>query len=236
MSFTDSFESGVQHRPEHEYANALLWLKTFGFSSIIYLFITLILLKQRNLSGVDLINVSTAWTAVVLIGLSMLLSAVCYFWNAFDHYILFRKHLGVSGFAIVTIHAFFSLVVMRSEFPLFTYYLDSKNIASFLFALTSFAYFAFMTSISNNYAVHEIGGQRWRRLLRFGYIAYIFAIIHFGVKGLPWWIKWIQGGMHGFPPLGLILFIFALFVPYFRLVLEIALRQQKKLSSEHETV
>lgn len=234
MSFTDTFESGVQHRPEHP--NASLWLKTFGFSSLIYLFITLVLLKQRNLSGADLINVSTAWTSVVLIGLSMLLSAVCYFWNAFDHYILFRKHIGVSGFIVVSIHVLFSLVVMRHEFPLFTYYLAPENILSFLFALVAFAYFAFMTSISNNYAVHEIGGYRWRKLLRVGYIAYILAIVHFGMKGMPWWIKWIQGGMKTPPSIGLVIFIFALFVPYFRIILEIALRQQKKLTSEHEAV
>ncbi len=233
MAFTDTFESGKRHIPENP--SLSLWLKTIGFSTILYLLITLGLFSQRHVTGSELINIGTAWTAVVLIGLSMLLSAICYFWNAFDHYIMFRKHVGVSGFVIATIHVFFSLVVMRQEFPFPDYYLDEKNIISFVFALMAFLYFAFMTSISNNYAVHEIGGQRWRRLLRIGYIAYIFTIIHFGLKGLPYWLKWIQGGMKTMPSIGLVIFIFALFVPYFRIVLEIALRQQKKLT-QHEAI
>lgn len=228
MAFTDTFESGKEHTQVQP--SRSLWLKTLGFSVILYLLITLVLFSQRHSTGADLINISTAWTAVVLIGLSMLLSAICYFWNAFDHYILFRKHIGVSGFFVAAIHVFFSLVVMRQEFPFPSYYLGEKNIVSFVFALIAFAYFAFMTSISNNYAIHEIGGHRWRKLLRIGYIAYIFTIIHFGLKGFPYWLKWIQGGMKTLPSIGLVIFIFALFVPYFRIVLEIALRQQKKLT------
>lgn len=234
MSFTDTFESGVKHTPENP--SKSLWFKTMGFAAFIFFVIALSMSTQRHVSGAELINVSTAWTAVVLIGLSMLLSAICYFWNAFDHYILFRKHLGVSGFVIATIHVVFSLIILRSDFPFPNYYLHEKNIISFLFGLTAFAYFAFMTSISNNYAVREIGGQKWRKLLRYGYIAYIFTIIHFGLRGLPYWIKWIQGGMKTMPSLGFVLFIFALFVPYFRIVLEIALRQQRKLSNTHETL
>jgi len=233
MSFTDRFDPIPHHTSEQ--TPLILWLKTFGFSIGLYFGLVLLLIKQRHLVGFDLINVSTAWMAVILIGLSMVLSAFCYFWDAFDHYVLFRKYLGVSGFIFACIHAFFSLVIMRSDFPFPAYYLDQKNIVSFIFAVMAFVYFAFMTSISNTYSVLEIGGVRWRKLLRVGYIAYIFSIIHFGLKGLPYWTKWIQNGMKTPPSIGLVLFIFAIFVPYFRVILEIALRQQKK-SLPHETL
>ena len=223
--FTDTFEMASKREPHR--SDTTLWLVTALFGFIIYLLITFTLSYQRHIDGTELINLSTAWTAVALMGLSMILSGVCYFWNTFDHYIFYRKHLGVIGFAFVAMHAFFSLVLLKHEFPFPTYYLAPENIVSFVFALISFLYFVLMTAISNKYAVHEIGGENWRRLLRIGFIAYIFAIIHFGVRGLPWWIKWIQRGMPMPPPLGLVLFIFALFVPYFRVILEIALRKPK---------
>ncbi|KXK09417.1 MAG: Cysteine--tRNA ligase [Microgenomates bacterium OLB23] len=229
MAFTDRFDTHQQHDPKK--VELLLWVKTSMFAILTFVLIALALITQRKLGGAELINAASAWTAVVLIGLSMLLSAICYFWNKFDHYIFFRKHLGVTGFVMACVHTLYSFVILRHQFPFPDYYLSDKNLPSFLFALAAFLYFAFMTSISNNYAVHELGSMRWRKLLRVGYVAYVFAIIHFGLKGYPYWVRWIQNGMQTPPSIGLVLFIFALFVPYFRVVLEIALRQQRKKSS-----
>lgn len=225
MAFTDTFSSGAKHAPTHAAGYLFLWCKTLIFGLFVYMLISISLHLQRHLVGTELINISAAWAAVVLIGFSMLLSVVCYFLNMFDRYILYRKHLGVIGFLFATVHVLFSLVILRHEFPFPGYYLSQENRVSFMFAALAFIYFAFMAAISNNYAIHEIGGVHWRRLLRVGYLAYIFAIIHFGIKGLPWWTKWIQKGMPMPPPIGFILFICALFVPYLRLVLEIALRK-----------
>ena len=49
------------------------------------------------------LNKSVADTAVVLIGLSMILSGVSYFWKSFASKIVYRKHLGLIGFAFAVV-------------------------------------------------------------------------------------------------------------------------------------
>lgn len=91
--------------------------------------------------------------------------------------------------------------------------------------------FAVMASISNRYAVHELGGKTWRRVLRFGYVAFALATAHFIFVGLTQWQKWFTG-FKGLPPLGIAIIVFALFVFILRICLEVAVRLKKKETSE----
>jgi hypothetical protein len=72
-----------------------LYLKTLVFSLVIFA-ITYGYTAWMKIPNV--LNKSVADTSIILIGLSMLLSGVCYFWNLFDTKIVYRKHLGLVSF------------------------------------------------------------------------------------------------------------------------------------------
>jgi len=159
----------------------------------------------------------------------MALSGICYFWNRFDSKIIYRKHLGIIGFGYGLMHTVFSLFFLSDRFQFPTYFLsDNPHRISFFAALTAVFIFIIMTLISNKYAAQELGGVWWRRILRFGYVAYILIIIHLIALKYKGWISWIQEREDLLPPLGLPLFIFALFVIVLRIILEIAIRRNKK--------
>src|SRR3990167_2631115 len=78
---------------------ALLWLKTALFSVAVFAVGALYLYVRRGTFDLSISNKVFASTAVILIGLSFALSAICYFWNFADTKIIYRKYLGLSGFA-----------------------------------------------------------------------------------------------------------------------------------------
>lgn len=129
----------------------------------------------------------------LLIAFSMIISGITYFTNFADKTLLVRKHLGIVGFWFILIHGVFSLFLLPNFFPFPDYYFASKNIISFLCALTSTILLIIMAFITNTWAMKKIGPKIWRLMLRyFGYTALILSLYHFGVKGWPYWTTWIQ--------------------------------------------
>ena len=61
----------------------------------------------------NLLNKAVADTSVVLISLSMLFSSICYFWNFADTKIVYRKHLGLVGFAYAVVHLLLSFSALK---------------------------------------------------------------------------------------------------------------------------
>lgn len=208
----------------HTYHPVHLWVYTFIFSFwafTILLFYNWLYWGQFSLR---LINGTAALTAVFLIGLSFALSAVCYFWNFADKLIIYRKNLGLVGFYFASFHAGYLFTVL----PI-THYL--KLSAPFLSGILAFLIFLMMAVISNRYAVHELGGKNWRRLLRVGYLAYIFALFHFFLLDhddvwAVWSSKLVQGKFT-LIPLSLIIFGFGIVVLLLRAALSISLWRKK---------
>ena len=228
MPFQQRFNEIVQKVPA-PISSRHLWLNTLITSVVLFVSVTIYTALRRGFNGLETINSSVAWTSVILISSSFILSSICYFWDLFDTRIIYRKHLGVVGFIYALIHAIISLFFITEFSPFTTYFLSPENFPVFLFGLTALVIFAGMTLISNNYSIHELGGKRWRLLLRIGgYTGLIFAMIHFALRGLPWWLRWLDSGMPFPPPLGFIVFIFTIFVFYFRIILTIDILLKKR--------
>ena len=178
-------------------------------------------------------NKALADSAMILIGLSFVLSSLCYFWDFVDCKIVYRKYLGLWGFALGVAHGVMSLVFYLywkprgyETSPIFV--LDHhwdfgvfliSNIYAFASAVVAFLIFLMMTAISNQYAIHELGGLWWRRLLRVGYFAYVFATLHFLIKNIPEWQEMFANPSFGLPPLNLIIFLFVCAVVILRTAL-----------------
>ncbi len=177
-------------------------------------------------------NRATADTAIILIGLSFALSGVCYYWQSFSPLIIYRRYLGITGFVYGLIHALFSLFSyffnsgappgIYNFFKTWTFFsIKISNVVAFLFGLFALLFFAFMTLISNKTAQKKLA-QSWRPLLRAGYIAFVFVMIHFSIKKYSIWASWLSYKI-GLPPSSLLLTIFGLIVIGLRIVLHINL-------------
>lgn len=174
----------------------------------------------------NVLNKSVADTAVVLIGLSMLLSGVCYFWNVFDTKIVYRKHLGLIGFAFALLHLLLSWSAFLRLFEADTW--ESQTIWAPLTGLIALLIFAVMAAISNKFSALHLGGKVWRGILRTGYVALFFVLAHVVFLRLARWQSWLSEGMKSLPSVSLIVVGFIILVLLMRAALMISLRTKRK--------
>lgn len=195
------------------------WIKSLIFGLIILG----MCLGYHNLRagsiGLRIFNQALADAGMFLIALSMAMSGLTYFWDFLDKYLNYRKYLGLIGFWFIVVHGYISAFGLPQLFKFPGYYLETNNIIPFLFALGSFITLIVMAIISDRHIMVKIGGTLWRKILRFGYIAIIFGILHFGLKKYTSWTYWFQQEATLIPPLSLIVTIFAVWVIILRIAL-----------------
>jgi len=204
-----------------------LWGETIAYSIIIFMVVAGYYFVTNGSFGERILNRVIADVALLLIGISLILSSVCYFWDFADKYIIYRKHLGLVGVGYLLFHILFSFLFSSySPFP--GYFLADKRIVSFISAVIATIIFFIMAAISNQFAIHEIGPARWRKLMRFNHFAFALTLFHFGAKGMPYWLQWMNGKSSSiFPSFGLIVFLFGLVVLLLRIALWFAPMRKK---------
>jgi len=196
-----------------------LWGETMAYSIILFIVVSGYYFVTSGSFTEKVLNRAVGDVALLMIGLSLILSSVCYFWDFADKYIIYRKHLGLVGVGYLLFHIIFSFT-FSSYTPFPGYYFEDKRIASFIAALIATLIFFGMAIISNRHAIHEIGPARWRKLMRLGYLAFPLVLFHFGTKGMPYWIPWLTGKSDAlFPSFGLIVFLFGSVVILLRIAL-----------------
>lgn len=223
MHFTEWYEGVIEKVGERRPLE--LWLKAVWFAFAVLLFCLAYLMLEHGEISVGVWSKAFASAAVVLIGCSFALSGLCYFWNFVDTKIIYRKYIGLMGFYLAVVHAGFSIALLRQFTDFWTYYGVPANAVSNGMAVLALLIFLMMAAISNQFAVHELGTTRWRQLLRVGYLGYVFAMIHFGVKRWDEWGVWVSDSS-GLPPISLLLIIFAVFVIFLRGALWVSLKNK----------
>lgn len=168
------------------------------------------------------LNKATADTAVWLIGFSMILSGMCYFWDFLDSKIIYRKYLGLIGFAFAIAHIVLSFSALLRLFEIETW----QN-GLFLPALTGLIatmVFTVMAAISNSFSASHLGGKMWRQILHTGYYALILVFVHVGALKLRYWIPWINQGMKTLPSSSLVVSVFIVVVVLMRIAVALSVR------------
>lgn len=196
-----------------------LWGSALLVGALSTLFFMVYSTMIEGWSGVETFNRATANAAMILIGISFIISGISYFWDFADYYTIYRKYWGLVGFWLASLHGFVSLA--QHEFDL-GYFLLPQNIVAFLSALASMLILVMMAVISNVSIIKKLGGKRWRALLRVGYFAYIFAIIHIAIKAWPQWESAFISG-NALPPASMLTVAFGLIVLGMRIALQCAL-------------
>lgn len=170
------------------------------------------------------LNKSVADVAILLIGLSMLLSSLCYFWNFVDTKIVYRKHLGLIGFAFGLTHVALSYSALLNLFKIETW---QKGVMWPIFTgAVATIIFTVMALISNQYAARELGGRAWRGILRTGYIAVILVWAHVVLLKSARWITWWHDGMKTPPAMSIVVTVFMTIVIVMRIALWFSLKKQ----------
>lgn len=162
---------------EHLLGEVFLWEKTLLLSVFVFI---IIFGYQYLISGkysLYSINSAIASTSMILIGLSFALSGICYFWNFADSKIIYRKYLGIVGFAFAASHSILSFFLYPKGSPL-AYFLSDSRVVPFFFGVSALLILLMMTLISNRFSIQKLGGKLWRNLLHLGYLAYFFVILH----------------------------------------------------------
>ncbi|MAF14105.1 MAG: hypothetical protein CMI53_04420 [Parcubacteria group bacterium] len=216
------------------FSSSKLWIHTFIFSIFVFVGGSLYLFARRGDYDLYIANKVFATTALVLMGLSMALSGLCYFWDFVDTKIIYRKHLGVIGFGYAVLHIIVTLFFLPNKFAQPEWIIDHP--VSAIVATLALLIFIGMVAISNRHAVVELGSKRWRALMRVGYVAFALVIVHFALLKYNGWIKWIDTHEPFLPPLSLLEVIFGVGVIILRLALWVSVLSKKKPTSSPTTV
>lgn len=201
----------------------MLYVKTGIFSLILFA------LAYGYLSWLGIpnqLNKASADVATLLIAFSMILSSLCYFWNTFDSLIIYRKYLGMVGFAFAVVHTVISHDAIKALLVPEKWL--NGAVWPVLNATIAMAIFAIMALISNQFMAKRLGGKWWRYLLRAGYLALIAVWFHVVLLKSGRWLTWYQGGMQTPPSLSLMVTGFVLFTLLMRVLLWLSTARKRR--------
>ncbi len=224
--------------PDNSQSNTTLslWRNMIIYSLFVYIVVALYYFVQRGTFSLFIANRVAADVSILLIGLSFALSGLCYFWNFADHFIIYRKHLGVIGFIYALFHTYFALFMSSRAKPYVIYYLQEDRLIPFLSAVIAIIMYAGMVYISRKSMVQKLGGKLWRQLLRLGYIAYALSILHFGMLLYTDWLEWLLGGGDSlFPPFSIFVFVAGVSVIVLRIALWISRLKNSTQTANEQT-
>jgi DMSO/TMAO reductase YedYZ heme-binding membrane subunit len=161
-----------------------------------------------------ILNKATSLAAVIFVASSYLIGKVIR-WHDHDKALrlVVIKFCGLMGFFLAAVHAFFSLALLSPAY--YGKYFDeggrlnlegeiamSVGVLALLFLLGPA-----VTTLPN--MPREIGGWRWKRNQRLGYVALALVVAHLMALGLRGWLA--PSGWHGgIPPVSLIAVLAAL--------------------------
>ncbi len=161
-----------------------------------------------------ILNKATSLAAVVFVACSYLVGKV-FRWHDDDKALrlVVIKFCGLMGFFMAGVHAFFSVCLLTPAY--FAKYFDAAgrlNLQGELgMSVGVVALFFLMSPAITTLPMmpKALGGQRWKRTQRAGYLALILVVVHLVVLGLKGWLA-PKGWPAGFPPISLLAVLVAL--------------------------
>jgi DMSO/TMAO reductase YedYZ heme-binding membrane subunit len=180
-----------------------------------------------------ILNKATSLAAVIFVACSYLIGKIIR-WHDHDGplRLVVIKFCGLTGFFLAAVHAFFSLALLSPAY--YGKYFDGDGrlnlegeIAISVGVLALF--FLLSPAVTTLPMMPKaIGGWRWKRNQRAGYIALTLVVVHLVVLGIRGWLA-PQGWNGGIPPVSLVAVVAAL-VP---LLVKRKLEHEKRERAAH---
>jgi DMSO/TMAO reductase YedYZ heme-binding membrane subunit len=155
-----------------------------------------------------LLNKSLGTAALFLVALSMFLTGVAYFSRRSSRPLVYRKHFGLAGFWLGLAHG----AVTHFLLPAMGFDPERKTPALLSDApgLIALVLFGAMAFLSNAGAKGRLGGETWRKALRYGgYAALLLAVGHTALLKWASWTKYFRTSDSVLPSLSLPVAAFA---------------------------
>lgn len=200
----------------------VIYGKVVAFGLIVF---GLLFVYTTKLGIPEVVEKSIADTSIILIGLSMWLGSLTFFFNVFDRLIKFRKQLGLVGFAFGFLHVVLELSALKRVFNPEVW--QTQIPWAPLTGLFATGIFIIMTMISNRWSMLHLGVLSWRRILRTGYIAVLLVLAHIILLKSARWMTWLEGGMKSLPSTSLLISIFLVIVVTMRVLLWLRLSTKR---------
>ncbi len=155
-----------------------------------------------------ILNKATSLAAVIFVACSYLVGKSIH-WHDHDHALrlVVIKFCGLVGFFLAAVHAFFALSLLSPAY--YAKYFDAGgrlNLQGELaLSVGVVALFFLMSPAITTLPMmpKALGGRRWKRTQRVGYLALILVVVHLVVLGLKGWLA-PKGWQAGLPPISLI--------------------------------
>lgn len=204
------------------------WFVAVVTSVTVFAALSTYLFLRRGYYNLYIANKAFGSTGLIVIGLVLLIGPLARLYQRFDPWIVYRKELGIVGFAAALTHTIISLFFLPDKFAFvsfFTFTSLNRGLVPFLFGITSIIIFFILTILSVDSVIHRMDKAVWWRWQYWGVrIAFILLFLHLVAMKYPGWISWfVKGGGNELtrpfmPPGSLIAGSFGLFVLLVRLV------------------
>ncbi|MBI2443564.1 MAG: hypothetical protein HYV40_06715 [Candidatus Levybacteria bacterium] len=199
------------------------WIKSIVIACTIFLLLSLYLFIRRGYYDLYIINKVFGSSAVILAGITLLIGPLRQF--SFGVSLMtIRRHLGLLAFGFAIVHILASLY-QSNRFIWFSWYLNEWiPVSAGFFAIALLAY---MTYISRNKKIQELGPDVWKnRLSIAGKLSFLAIFLHLTIMKYQGWIRWFNGEVKQsqelanptYPPASLFVFFLMLTVIIFRIV------------------
>lgn len=200
-----------------------LWQPTTGkWFAVVFGFALAYSIARYHLAGdvpwrhfpLFILNKATSLAAVIFVACSYLIGKVIR-WHDHDKALrlVVIKFCGLMGFFMAAIHAFFSLALLRPSY--YAKFFDDGGRLNLDGELAMTAgvlglFFLLSPAITTLPMMpRELGGKRWKRTQRMGYVALALVLAHLIVMGWKGWLA--PGGWHGgLPPISMLASVAAL--------------------------
>lgn len=143
------------------------------------------------LFDLSIVNKSLGTAALFVLALSMFLTGVSYFSRRSSRALAYRKHFGLAGFWTALAHGAVTHLLLPAaglepERKLGALLSDGPG-------LLALALFGAMALLSNASVKGRLGGEAWRRALRYGgYAALLLAMAHTALLKWASWAKYFR--------------------------------------------
>lgn len=177
---------------------------------------------RYGVEGLSTLNKSLATSTVFLLGIVLLLGPLSRLFTIFDHFLKYRKELGIMTFFTGITHVYLSMFPLARSGP-FGFYI-AQPLSAYL-GLAGLVIMGILFLVSNAPIERALGPKPWWKIQYWGVrISFVAAALHFIVLKNQGMVQWLAdrgaGGTQGMlwlPPISLLATVFVVFVLAVRL-------------------
>jgi len=177
---------------------------------------------RYGVEGLSTLNKSLATSTLLLLGIVLLLGPLSRLFAVFDHFLKYRKELGIMTFFTGVTHVYLSMFPLARRGPWGFY--ASQPLSAYA-GLAGLIIMFILLLLSGAVVERSIGTRVWWKLQYWGArLAFIAIALHFVVLKYQSMVQWFidrgAGGMQGMlwlPPISLLAAVFTFFVLVVRL-------------------